>query len=114
MSVRAHSGEKAFWAMHDAIFTHQRDSLDALDDAHLARYSDEVGADGAQVRSDLDTERFAESVQVEFMEGVRLGVNGTPTFFINGERFDGDWRDIDQFAAAIDAAGFDSRMVATR
>jgi peroxiredoxin/protein-disulfide isomerase len=112
VSVRAHAGERAFWAVHDAIFAHQRDSADALDDAHLARYADEVGADGAQVRSDLDTETFEESVQVEFMEGVRNGVNGTPTFFIDGERFDGDWRDIEEFAAAIERAAANSTPVA--
>ncbi len=112
VSVRAHAGEKAFWAMHDAIYAHQRDSADSLDDAHLARYADEVGADGAQVLSDLDMEKFEESVQVEFMEGVRDGVNGTPTFFIDGERFDGDWRDIDEFATAIEHAAANSTPVA--
>jgi protein-disulfide isomerase len=106
-SVRADAGETAFWAMHDAIFTHQRDSANALDDAHLARYADDIGADGAQVLSDLDAERFEEAVQVEFLDGVRSGVNATPTFFINGERFDGDWRQIDQFAEAIDEAAAD-------
>ena len=114
MSVRAHAGEKAFWAMHDAIFTHQHDSASALDDAHLARYADDIGADGAQVLSDLDAERFEEAVQVEFMEGVRSGVNATPTFFINGERFDGDWRDLDRLAAAIVEANASSTLVAAR
>ena len=112
VSVRAHAGEKAFWAMHDAIFAHQRDGVDALDDAHLARYAEEVGADGAQVLSDLDTGKFEEAVQVEFMGGVRSGVNATPTFFINGERFDGDWREIDQFATAIEDAAASSTLVA--
>jgi protein-disulfide isomerase len=84
VSVLAHAGENAFWRMHDAIFEHQRDSADALDDAHFARYAEQVGADGAQVRSDLDTETFAESVQVEFMEGVRSGVNASPTFSLTG------------------------------
>jgi len=112
VSVRAHAGEKAFWTMHDTIFEHQRDSADALDDTHLARYADQVGADGVQVLSDLDTEKFAESVQVEFMEGVRNGVNGTPTFFIDGERFDGDWRDFAEFAAAIEHAAVRSTPVA--
>lgn len=112
VSVRAQAGEKAFWAMHDALFTHQRDGADALDDTHLARYADEVGADGAQVRSDLDTEKFAESVQAEFVEGVRNGVNGTPTFFIDGERFDGDWRDVEELAAAIARAAVNSTPVA--
>lgn len=112
VSVRANAGEKAFWAMHDAIFAHRQDGPDSLDDAHLARYAEEVGADGAQVLSDLDTGRFEESVQVEFMGGVRSGVNATPTFFINGERFDGDWRDIDRFAAAIEEAAASTTLVA--
>jgi len=112
VSVRAQAGEKVFWAMHDALFAHQRDSADALDDTRLARYADEVGADGAQVLSDLATEKFGESVQVEFMEGVRNGVNGTPTFFIDGERFDGDWRDVEAFAAAIEHAADNSTPVA--
>jgi protein-disulfide isomerase len=46
------------------------------------------------------------------MEGVRSGVNGTPTFFIDGERIDGDWRDIEQFAAAIEEAAARSTAVA--
>lgn len=114
VSVRAHAGEDAFWRMHDAIFDHQRDGPDALNDAHLARYADEVGADGAQVQSDLDTEKFEEAVQAEFLQGVRSGVNATPTFFINGERFDGDWRDIDQLATAIDEVAASSGLVGAR
>jgi protein-disulfide isomerase/peroxiredoxin len=104
VSVRSQAGEEAFWAMHDAIFAHQRDGIAALDDAQLARYAEEVGADGAQVLSDLDTGKFEETVEVDFVQGVRMGVNGTPTFFINGQRFDGDWRDIEQLAAAIERA----------
>lgn len=114
VSVRSQVGEEGFWAMHDAIFVHQRDGIDALDDAHLARYAEEVGADGAQVLYDLDTGKFEETVEVDFVEGVRMGVNGTPTFFINGERFDGDWRDIEQLAAAIEAAASSSTLVGVR
>jgi protein-disulfide isomerase len=51
-------------------------------------------------------------VQVEFMEGVRNGVNATPTFFIDGERFDGDWRDAGELAAAIEHAAENSTPVA--
>jgi protein-disulfide isomerase len=43
----------------------------------------------------------AERVRKDFMSGVRSGVNGTPTFFINGHRFDGDWRDEEAFVAAL-------------
>lgn len=104
VSVRSQAGEAAFWAMHDAIFAHQREGADALDDAHLARYAQDVGADAARVLHDLDTRKFEEAVEVDFVEGMRMGVRGTPTFFINDQRFDGNWRDVDQLAAAIEEA----------
>ncbi len=114
VSVRSQVGEAGFWAMHDAIFAHQRDGIDALDDEHLARYAEEAGADGARVLSDLDTGKFEETVEVDFVEGVHMGVNGTPTFFINGERFDGDWRDIEQLATAIEQAAAGSMAASAR
>lgn len=104
VSVRAHAGPAAFEAMHDAIFAHQRSGMDALDDTHLARYAGESGADPTQVAADLASGAFTAVVQAEFMEGVRNGVNGTPTFFIDGVRFDGDWRDLENLAAAIEIA----------
>lgn len=101
-SVAAHAGERAFWAMHDALYTHQR----ALDDRHLAGYAAAVGADAAAVAADVETDAQGERVDADFGGGVRSGVNGTPTFFINGARFDGNWTDAEAFAAAlVEAAG---------
>ncbi|MEO5816723.1 MAG: DsbA family protein [Gemmatimonadaceae bacterium] len=103
-SVAASSGDDVFWKMHDLLFEHQQDDLDALDDAHLARYAAEAGADAEQVERDLAGEKYEERVRADFMSGVRSGVNGTPTFFINGVRYDGDWSNASTFAADIEAA----------
>ena len=103
-SVAASAGPDAFWRMHHAIFEHQHDSGDALDDAHLALYAGDSGADPVQVKLDLDNGAFEEKVKADFLSGIRSGVNGTPTFFINGRRFDGDWTDVRAFAAALDEA----------
>jgi protein-disulfide isomerase len=103
-SVGAHAGAKAYWAMHDAIFKHQQDSFDALDDAHLVRYAAAAGADPKAVQRDLDSEAFIAHVRTDFMGGLRSGVNGTPTFFINGVRFDGNWAAVDAFASVLEAA----------
>jgi protein-disulfide isomerase len=45
---------------------------------------------------------------------VRSGVNATPTFFINGERLDGDWRDIEQLKAASEEAAASVTLVVAR
>jgi len=103
-SVAASAGESAYWAMHDTIFEHQRDSRDALDDEHLVAYAAACGADPLQVARDLATNVFEADVRADFMSGVRSGVNATPTFFINGARFEGSWADPTEFALALTEA----------
>ena len=84
-SVAELAGPEAFWFMHDLIFEHQR----SLGNNDLARYATLAGAPGEIVLDDLDEGRYRERVRESFMSGVRSGVNGTPTLFINGERYDG-------------------------
>ena len=103
-SVNASHGIAAYWAMHDQLYTHQQDSSDALDRAHLAGYANAVGGNGASVLADLASGRFEARVANDFTSGVRSGVNGTPTFFINGRRFDGDWTRPDVFQSALESA----------
>jgi len=100
-SVAAQAGDEAYWRMHHAIFEHQQDSPTALDDDHLVGYATAIGADPAQVTLDLAANRYEQHVRDDFMSGVRSGVNGTPTFFINGARFDGDWTNVELFASAL-------------
>jgi protein-disulfide isomerase len=97
-SVGAQRGNDAYWRMHDAIFEHQHDSPMALSDLNLCRYAESLGADPAVVARDLESGAFVDRIQADFAGGVRSGVNGTPSFFINGERYDGDWTDIESFA----------------
>ena len=102
-SVAAQAGSDAYWAMHDTLFERQRDSDWALDDAHLVRYAIAVGADARRVRADLDASACEAHVRDDFVSGYRSGVNGTPTFFVNGARYDGDWRDLLAFTADLEA-----------
>jgi protein-disulfide isomerase len=96
-SAAAQAGEAAFWSVHHANFTHQR----ALDDASLVQYATAAGGDASTTESDLESDAYADRVQADFSSGVRSGVNGTPTFFINGQRFDGDFADVDAFIEAL-------------
>jgi protein-disulfide isomerase len=86
-----------FWEMHDALFEHQ----DALDDASLVSYAEEIGVDAQRVAHDLESGAYARRVRDDFRSGVRSGVNGTPTFFVNGERYDGPWFDEAEFVRAL-------------
>jgi protein-disulfide isomerase len=76
-----------FWEMHDMLFEHQ----DALDDAHLLAYAKLLGLDLERFARDLDSDDVAQRVRQDFLSGARSGVNGTPTFFVNGQRYDGSW-----------------------
>ncbi|MFL6544241.1 MAG: DsbA family protein, partial [Candidatus Udaeobacter sp.] len=91
-----------FWAMHDTLFENQ----DALDDEHLVQYAVALGLDESRFVSDLDSHVYAARVRQDFMSGVRSGVNGTPTFFINGRRHDGPF-DVDSLLTAIESESTD-------
>jgi protein-disulfide isomerase len=86
-----------FWAMHDTIFEHQ----DALEDADLLRYAQILDLDAERIARELKDGTYAKRVRDDFRNGVKSGVNGTPTFFINGERYDESWADGEAFVEAL-------------
>ena len=86
-----------FWEMHDMLFEHQ----DALEEQDLLTYADALDLDRGRLAQELETGTYAQKVRRDFRGGVRSGVNGTPTFFINGTRFDGDWSVPDEFIAVL-------------
>jgi protein-disulfide isomerase len=98
-SVSARGCEEEICGMNDLLVV----KLDALDDRSLASYAASLGVDPAGVIEDLEAETHAPRVHKDFRGGVRSGVNGTPTFFVNGVRYDGDWSDAEAFAAALRA-----------
>ena len=99
-AVATHAGEPAFWAMHAMLFENQ----DALELDDLLGYAEAAGADVAAVAADLSNGAHRERVERDLRAGLEAGVSGTPAFFVNGRRFDGDWTDADAFTAALQAA----------
>jgi protein-disulfide isomerase len=75
-----------FWEMHALLFEHQ----DALEDNMLAQYASGLGLDAERLMQEVVAGVHALRVREDFKSGARGGVNGTPTFFINGERYDGE------------------------
>jgi len=88
-----------FWEMHDMLYEHQG----ALTDPDLVGYAARLGIDANTFAQELHAHTHKARVREDFMSGVRSGVNGTPTFFINGVRFDDSW-DADTLTTALKAA----------
>ncbi|HXN51901.1 MAG TPA: DsbA family protein [Candidatus Acidoferrum sp.] len=74
-----------FWEMHDTLFQNQP----ALDYGSLLGYAEELELDLERFATEPDNHVYAPRVREDFISGVRRGVNGTPTFFINGVRHEG-------------------------
>lgn len=98
-AAEAAAAQDAFWQMHDRLFERQF----ALEDHNLIEYAQELGLDADRVAGALAARTYKARVRDDFMSGVRSGVNGTPTFFINGVRHDQSWA-LDSLMAAIERA----------
>ena len=88
-----------FWPMHDMLYEHQT----ALELAHLRAYARSLKLDEARFEADLKAHTFQPRIEADFREGVRSGVNGTPTLFVNGTRYDGPV-ELEGLLAALRAA----------
>jgi protein-disulfide isomerase len=76
---------KVFWPMHDRLFSGDEPRLRQED---LRRYAEEIGVPPAHVVWPA-TQFVEDRVEADFNSGVRSGVRGTPTLFVNGERYHG-------------------------
>ena len=81
----AHVAEAAalqgrFWPMHELLFHRQQ----ALEDADLVGYADQLGLDRQQLLADLDGRAVGQRVQADADSALESGARGTPTLFING------------------------------
>jgi protein-disulfide isomerase len=89
-----------FWDMHDYLFEHQR----ALDDNHLLKYAATLVIDTDKFRKEMSGHIYASQIDKSLGEGIASGVEGTPTFFINGVRHNGSW-DLETLLATIKKKG---------
>jgi len=82
-AAEAASTQGAFWQMYDRLFERQF----ALEDDNLIEYASELGLDADRVRVALEGGTYRARVKADVLSGLKSGVTGTPTFFINGERY---------------------------
>jgi protein-disulfide isomerase len=102
-AVAAVAAEKQgkFWPMYDMLFKNRAD----LEDKDLLNYAGKLGLDVKQFEKDIRDPASTRKVEKDKLEGMRFGVDGTPTFFINGKMYKGvhDYDEIaDRIAEEID------------
>jgi protein-disulfide isomerase len=88
-----------FWPMHDLLFENQ----DNFGEELFLRFARSLMLSSTQLQSALVQQTYRARVRADFAGGVRSGVNGTPTFFINGQRHNGSF-ELSSLSAAIERA----------
>ena len=99
-AAEAAGAQGKFWQMHGMLFEHQ----DALEDEDLIGYARALRLDEKRFTSDVASEAYVKRIREDVGSGIHSGVNGTPTFFINGVRYDGSWEAPDLLRAVESAA----------
>ena len=97
-AAEAAGAQGRFWEMHDRLFEHQ----DALADEDLVAHAEVLELDVERFVRELAAGTHTPRVRQDFTSGVRSGVNGTPSFYINGVRYDGQF-DLASLLGAIEA-----------
>jgi protein-disulfide isomerase len=98
-AAEAAAAQGQFWPMHDLLYENQR----RLGDRDLRSYAEQLGLDVERFDAEMAEHVHAARVREDFMSGVRSGVNGTPTFYVDGVRHDGSY-DLETLLAALEGA----------
>jgi protein-disulfide isomerase len=96
-AAEAARAQGKFTEMHDLLFANRR----ALEDDDLIGYGRELGID---IADDLRSGRYADRVREDYEAGLAAGVQGTPTFFIDGKKY-GGFYDVESLTWALEEAG---------
>jgi protein-disulfide isomerase len=104
-AAEAAGAQDKFWEMHDLLFENHQ----ALEDEDLTEYAARAGLDSTRFVRDMREGRYLNRLREDFLSGARSGVNGTPTFFINGVRHDGPW-DLASLITAVEEAAKERRL----
>ena len=87
LAAEAAAMQGKFWQMHDYIFHHQH----TLEDSALAQFATAVGLEMQHYTHAMAQQRSLPHIEEDVESGERSGVQGTPTFFINGVMYRGSW-----------------------
>ena len=97
-AAEAAARQDRFWEMHDVLFRNQR----RLEPADLARYAERLGLDAERFELDEADPTVKARIERDVETGLQSGVDGTPSLFIDGRRYEGP-RDADSLGRALGA-----------
>ncbi len=86
LAARCAGEQGLFWPMYDKLFLNQGVSTQG----QLEELANEIGADMNNFDSCFTSQKYLPQIQKDFTDGQNLGVKGTPTWFVNGYKLEGD------------------------
>lgn len=102
MAVEASGLQGKYWEMHRIVFENQTDWQESNDvNTMFSNYAKEIGLDQEKFKKDLSDKKLKDKIKANADEGLKIGVNATPTFFINGKAIDNP-RSYDEFKSIIE------------
>jgi protein-disulfide isomerase len=90
MAAEAAGMQHKYWEMHDRILEYQ----DQLSDALFNQLAHSLNLSMHKFNEDIQNEELQKKITSDYESGINSGVNGTPTFFVNGQKFDGGADDL--------------------
>lgn len=104
-AAEASAKQNKFWEMHDTLYERQQDwSYSQNISQILEDYATELGLNVEQFKTDYQSATVSDIINADMSAGKKLKVNGTPTFFINGEKVDDVGKTLEEFSKKIDDA----------
>ena len=89
VAAEAAALQDKYWEMHDIIFENQQE----LGVEDLFFYAKKIGLDMERFKNDVQKNMLSANVENDFESGIKSGVNGTPSFYINGVKYNGNWEE---------------------
>ncbi len=105
-AAEAASQQSKFWEMHDLLYANQKSWQDSNNAAQVFEgYANQIGLDIEKYKQDVVDASTAANIDADFKQGEKDGVQGTPTFFIEGKKHETeDIRSVEDFERLIDEA----------
>ena len=97
LASEAAARQGKFWQMHDMLFENQF----KMNHLSIIRYAETLGLNIEKFNQDVILPELEQKVLSDFHNGLLSGVNATPTFFVNGSKYDGDWSNPEEFLEFI-------------